>query len=348
MNENTPGVIAQARATAPVAAGQQPAQPVAQPQQTPQPQQAAPAPEPGFNAPPPQSGFAQPQVQQPAAPVIADPAIPVDNTRTQEQFSKLTESNQRLSQQTQTLAQQNESLRQELQRLQTTQQPQQQQVTPVPNVPQVQQPSALPKLEDYIEIDPRTGDRFVNEAKFNAAVADMADIYQKASRAEQVVQNYVQTAQQREIDRDLREAFTKYPQLNPQGGQLDRNFAQQSRAIALDSMMNPNDYGGKVLSYREAADYIANSGTAGQQRAATSAVPTPTVNEANQVQKEQAAASAQSTPQQVASSVDAENEYQRQVMGTRMGSDEAIAVRLLNATHRLQDVEAEAAQPQAR
>lgn len=341
MNEDTTGVLAQARAQAPVAAGQQPAQPVAQPvaQQPAQPV-AAPA---GFGQPAPQSGFAPQPVAQPAPapePVLTD--------RTSEQFSKLTESNQRLSQQTQTLAQQNEQLRQELQGLQTTRQQSQQQFAPVQQVPTgQQQPSALPKLEDYIEVDPRTGERFVNEARFNSA---MADIYQKASRAEQVVQNYVQTSERRELDRQTREAFGVYPQLNPQGEGFDARFSQQTRAIVYDSLINPQDYGGRGLGFREAADFIAQAGTAGQQqRAATnSAVPTPSVNEANQVQKEQAAASAQSTPQQVSQSVDVEREHQRQILGTRLGSDEAIAVRLLNATHRMADVEAEVVGQQAR
>jgi len=331
MNENTPGVIAQARAQAPVA-GQQPAPQPASAQPVSQPAVAEPQ---GFGAPPAPNGFA-PQPQPVSQPAPVEPTIP--DTRTQEQFSKLTESNQRLSEQTQRQSQENEQLRQELQRLQ---QPAQQ------SVPQQQQPVgqpiALPKLDDYIEIDPRTGDRFVNEAKFNAAVAD---IYQKASRAEQTVQNYVQTAQQREIDRDLRQAFTKYPQLNPQGGQLDKSFAQQTRAIALDSMMNPNDYGGRTLSYSEAADFIAQAGTAGQQRAATQAIPTPSVNEANQVQKEQAAAQAQSSSRQaeVAQSVEADREYQRQVEATRLGDDRAIAMRLKNSPHLLSDIEAQVAQ----
>src|SRR5207245_606316 len=115
---------------------------------------------------------------------------------------------------------------------------------------------------------------------------------------------YVQTSEQREIARQNREAYTTYPQLNPQGGQFDSRFAQQTRAIALDSMVNPQDYGGRPLGVKEAADFIAQVGTAGLQRAATQAIAPPSVNEENQVLKEQAAASVQSTPQQVATNVD--------------------------------------------
>lgn len=335
MDENTPGVIAQARAAAPVA-GQQPAAPAAQPQPAPQP--VAPAAQPGFGAPAAQSGFAPQTYQQPAPAPAPEPAM---TDRTQEQFSKLTESNQRLSQQTQTLAQQNEQLRQEIQRMQGTrqQQPQQQFVPQAPQMPGQPQQSAMPKLDDYIEIDPRDGSRYVNEAKFNAAVAD---IYQRASRAEQVAQNVAQQSERREIDRQTREAFTVYPQLNQQAGNYDARFAQQTRAIVYDSLINPQDYGGRPLGFKEAADFIAAAGTAGPQRAVATAAITPQVNEANQVQKEQAAAAPQATPQQVSANVDVEREYQRQVIGTRLGSDEALAVRLLNAPHRVADIEGQA------
>jgi len=339
MEENTNGnILQQARATAPVA-GQQPTQPVAQqaqpqPVQQPvqQPQQQFTQLQQGFNAPPPQNGFAQQPAQQPA------PA-PVQTDRTSEQFSKLADSNSRMSQQLGTLQQQNEELRREIQRQQQrpVQQPQTQQYGQQQAQPQQQ--SALPKLEDYIEIDPRTGERFVNEAKFNSA---MADILQKANRAEQLAQNVAQQSEKREIDRQFREAYNTYPQLDPQGGQYDGRFLSQSRAIVYDSLINPQDYGGRSLGLKEAADFIAQAGTAGtQQRAATNQqVQTPTVNEANQAQKEQASAQAQSTPGAVAQNIDAEQEHLRQVRGTRFGDDEAIAVRLLNSTHRLADVEA--------
>src|SRR4051812_4497368 len=75
------------------------AQPVAQPVQQPvaQPQ--------GFGQGQPANGFAQP-VQQP----VAQPVAPVetDNTRTREQFEKLTETNQRLATQQDAMKQQYE------------------------------------------------------------------------------------------------------------------------------------------------------------------------------------------------------------------------------------------------
>lgn len=331
MNEQTQGVIAAARAAAPQAVQPAP-QPVAQPAQPVQ----QPAAQQGFGGQPYQNGFATPQpVAQPEP--AQQPVVATENDRTREQFDKLTGTNQRLSESNATLAQQNERLRQELLALQRTREQNNQQFAPVQQVPQQgPQQSALPKLTDYIEVDPQTGERFVNEARFNAA---MSDIYQKASRAEQVVQNYVQTAEQREIERQEREAFASYPQLNPKGQSFDPKLSQQTRAIVYDSMINPQDYGGRPLGFREAADFV----TGGTQPSAP-AIPTPQVNAANQVQKEQAAAVVPNVPQQVTQNLDTEREYQRLVMGTRQGSDEAIAVRLLNATHRIEDVEREGGQ----
>lgn len=311
-----------------------PAAPAAQPVPA-APQPEAPVAQPGFNAQPTPNGFVP---QAPAPEPIAQPVQPVaqpavDNTRTAEQFSKLTDSNQRL-------AQQNELLRQELINAQQQRQQNQQQFAPVQQVPVApgQQPSAMPKLSDYVEIDQRTGERFVNEAKFNAAVAD---IYQKASRAEEVVKNYVQTAENREVERQEREAFAVYPELNPRSGQFDQRLSQQTRAIIYDSMINPHEYGGRPLSFKDAADFVTNGSVRAQAPAQPQApiTPTPTVLAENQVQKEQAAVSVPNVPQQVSQSFDADREYLKLIEGTRSGRDDALAIRLKNSTHLAADVD---------
>lgn len=327
MNEQQqPGVAAPA--------APQTVQPVAQPEAQPiqQPQ--------GFGGGSVPNGFSTPQ----PVPTVAEPApaaqpLVTDNARTQEQFGKLTENNQRLAEQNRLRDQENELLRQQLLELQRQRQQSQQQFAPVQQVqpvPQGQQQSALPKLEDYVEIDPRNGERFVNEVKFNAA---MADIYQTASRAEEVVKNYVQSAEQREIERQEREAFQSFPELDPRGGKFDQRLSQQTRAIIYDSMINPHEYGGRPLSFKDAAEFVTQGRPVPQ---AQQVVPTPTANVENQVQKEQATVSTQNVPQQVQGNIDEDREFNRLVQGTRLGSDEAIAVRLLNAAHKIEDVEKQA------
>jgi hypothetical protein len=311
---NTPGVIEAVRAAAPVAGG------------TPAP--AAPDAAPVAISAQPTGGQVPPQAPAQAQPAQPTDAVVTDNPRTKEQFEKLTDTNQRL-------AQTNDLLRQELQRLDATRQQSNQQFSSVQQVPPAQgQPSALPKVEDYIDID-ANGNRFVNEAKFNKAIQD---IYQKASKAEEVATTYVQAAQQNEVARQEREAFSAYPSLNPRGGQFDPRFSQQTRAIVYDSMINPQDYGGRPLGFKEAADFVQES-TGGAKAAPQATIPTPTVNEANQVQKEQAAASAPSVPQQATANVDAEAEHQRQVMGTRLGIDDALVARLAQSPHRIEEFE---------
>lgn len=321
-DQNTPGVIAQARATAPAAipAPQQVSQAPAVPEVT--------APQQGFGGVQP-NGFAQ---QQPMTidPIVQQPAIQTDNDRTRQQFDKILESNQRI-------AQQNELLRQQLEQMGKQRQQTQQQFAPVtqPQVPQIPgQPQGQRMLssEDFVAIDPETGARYIDEKKFNAAVAEM---YQKASKAEEVVQNYVQQTERREVERNEREAYAVYNELNPQSQNFDQRFAKQTRAFVYDSLVNPQDYGGRPLSFKEAADY-AKSGLVAPQ---TTTVATPVVNTQNQVQKEQASFGATAVPQQMAQNIDTEREYGRLITGTRTGSDQALAIRLHNASHLVDDVE---------
>jgi hypothetical protein len=339
MDTNTQGVIAQVRAAAaPQQAPQQPA-PV-QPAPTAQPAPVQPQAPQGFGAPPPANGFAPAPVESQFVPA----PVQTDNTRTAQQFEKLTDSNQRLAQQIQDQQTQNQKLRQELEQLQRTRQQTNQQFQPAQQPAQPvaqQQPSALPKLSDYINVDPVTGQRWVDEDKFNSDYQAAAQkIFDKATRAEETVQRYVQTAEQREVARQESEAFGAYPQLNPRGGSFDARLSQQTRAIIYDSMINPQDYPGqRPLTFKEAADFV--SGNRGQQTQAS--VPTPTVNAENALLKQQAATTVPSVPQQAFTSQEQEEGYKRLVEGTRTGSDEAIAIRLKNATHRLTDVERELA-----
>src|SRR5258708_7860789 len=221
-----PAVTPKAQPATPApAAPAQPAAPAAPAPQAPQ----APAPEP--QAPAPQATPPEPQV----------------SNRTQEQIDKLTESNQQLFKA-------NELLRQELQRRAQSNQ----QFTPS-NASQpapTAQPTASGQLsqpEDFIEVDPVSGERVINESKFRQEVSR---IREQATQAHQQVQNYIQTAEQREIDRQNREAWSAYPELNSGSATFDPRFNQLARAAIYDSMINPSDYGGRPLSYKEAADFI--------------------------------------------------------------------------------------------
>jgi hypothetical protein len=279
----------------------------------------------------PVAPVAQPAPAQPQVPVKAVEPLPdAAQERTREQFEKLLESNRRLYEA-------NELLRQEMtKRSETNQvfQPiQTPAVTPQPRVatPQDVNPS------DFVEVDPVTGEQYINESKLKAR---MEEITNKAARAEQIAQQYAQQAEKREIERQNKEAFGAYPELNPGSQDFDSRFSNQTRAILYDSMINSQDYGGRPLSFREAAEFVKGAGPS-QSKTMDSKVEAveQAAQQQNQAQaaqelKEQGSLQAVSNAepaQRVQLSTD-EDLRQLQVR-TRLGDDEALARRLLNTDH---------------
>jgi hypothetical protein len=251
--------------------------------------------------------------------------VPTDNERTQQQFEKLLESNQELYKA-------NELLRTELQQKREANQ----QFAPVQLPPIQQQPiSQGVDPADFIETDPTSGERYINDVKLQARIAELND---RASRAEEAVQRYVETSEQREIERQNKEAFASYPELNPADPKHDVVFHNQTRAVIYDSVLNPQDYGGKPLSFKDAADYVR-----GQQTRLAEATSTPQQEEEKKKAQEQQQA-AQELKQQAAASPTGENQPQRTVaqdpkelerlkMATRLGDPTALATRLANVDH---------------
>jgi len=132
-----------------------------------------------------------------------------------------------------------------------------------------QQPQGMPTADQYI--DPETG--IVDIAGLNRAIATAE---KRAARAESTVQSYIEQQQ-------TKEALKSYPQLDPKADNFDKDFHQRTRAFLMDSMVNPQDYGGKVLSFKEAADR-ANVGNtkvveAAKQKGAEEAVTSLTPKE---------------------------------------------------------------------
>src|SRR3990167_6089343 len=94
----------------------------------------------------------------------------------------------------------------------------------------------MPTIEQYA--DPQTG--YIDTARFNR---DMAGLVSSARSAQQTVQQYIETQQELE-------AYTSHPDLNPKAEQFDLELHKSTRAILLDSMFNPGDYGGRTLTLR--------------------------------------------------------------------------------------------------
>jgi len=192
-----------------------------------------------------QQAPAQVQAQQPAP--AQKPETPTVTTETQlpagtsertgEQFDKLKESNKRLYEANQLLQQELERKRGLEQQFQPVQQ----------TVPQEQQP----KIDQFIETDPVTGEQFVNEDRLKKAIGEANT---RATRAEQAVQTYIKSQQQHEEQRQTEEAYKAYPELNPSHDKFDTELTRKTRAFLLDSMVNPQEYSGRPLSFKEAAD----------------------------------------------------------------------------------------------
>jgi hypothetical protein len=188
---------------------------------------------------------------------------------------------------------------------------------------------------DFIETDPVSGDRVINEQKLNARIEELST---RASRAENAVSKYIETSEQREIERQNREAFNAYPELNPSAQGHDVTFHNQTRAVIYDSVLNPQDYGGRPLSFKDAADYVQTQRT----RLAGSTAQIPQGSEIAQEH-----ASAQELKQQAAASPTGEQVSQRQSEGdqaelarlrqaTRLGNEDALAARLAHTEHIVQ------------
>lgn len=276
-----------------------------------------------------------PYYQAPIAPQIPQATPNTDNERTREQFEKLLESNSKLFQA-------NESLRQELEKRATANEqfkPIQQPPVQTPVVQETVNPS------DFIEVDPVTGERFINEGRLKAR---MEEINSKTSRLEQVIQQYTQTAEQREIERQEREAFAVYPELDvTKRDTFNPRFSNSVRAAIYDSLINPQDYGGRPLNFKEAADFIRaqNPQTQlmqGETQPNGGQTPAQVQEQSQAAQDLKAQASAGAVGQQPmerASDADYQDlEFLRRK--TRQGDPEALARRLFAVEHSKKSSEA--------
>lgn len=266
---------------------------------------AQPAPQPVAQAAP--EPVVQPAVQS---------AIQPESDRTTEQFNKLIDSNKRLFEA-------NELLHQELQNRTTTGQT----FAPI----QQTQPTQV-NPEDFIETDDE-GQQFINQDKLKGR---LQEVQERASRAEAAVQNYIQNSEQREIQKQNDEAFKAYPALNPNSGNFDLEMHKQTRALIYDSLINPQDYGGRSLTFREAADRVKGPEGIIENKSATGESgeePAPQPSKEGQTLKEQGSLAASGQPQPAVAQAADEADRQGLVAATRQGDTWALAQRLVNTDH---------------
>lgn len=85
----------------------------------------------------------------------------------------------------------------------------------------------------------------------------LENLQKMALAAEQRAARTEQELQKRDEEEQTREALAAYPELDPKAGKKhDKTLYNLTSALILDSMVNPQKYGNKVLRYKEAADYV--------------------------------------------------------------------------------------------
>jgi hypothetical protein len=270
---------------------------------------------PGVQTPQPATQLSEPQpTEQPSS--VSQPTPQQQDVianRTREQFDKLLESNSRLYEQ-------NELLRKEMtDRLSSLEQPQ-----PVPQPAQTPaQPAA--SEHDFYETDPTTGETYINREKLNRY---MKEVQEKANRAEQSVQKIIRSAEENEIERQNLEAYHAYPELKPDAEKFDGTFYRQVRGVLTDSMLNANEYGGRPLTFKQAADFVKGVPSGGE----------PAGQESGQARQEgqalKEAGSAQvSSQHQPQIPMEGAEELRALQIATRKGSTEALAERIKHTPH---------------
>ncbi len=194
-----------------------------------------PAPQPVVSAPEPVAPAPVPQAPVAPAPAMPEP-LPVDAAeRTRQQFEKLIESNRRLFEE-------NENLRRQREQQSNAARAQQ------------QQPSVNPN--DFVEVDPNTGEKMINEQRLRARLEELSNSKSEVEQLKQAFQGYIKANETKEVERQEKETYAAYPELNPQSANFDPTFNRLVRATLTDSFYAQDDYGGRSLSFKEAADAV--------------------------------------------------------------------------------------------
>lgn len=264
----------------------------------------------------------------PVQPVPTPAELPQGTSqRTSEQFEKLVDSNHRLNEAYQLLQQQ----------LAQKAQMEQQYARPQPVAPVVQ-PQVQPQQQDpFVEVDPYTGEQTVRVDKLKQALDEST---QRAVRTEQALQTYIEQQRKEEENRQTNEAYRAHPELNPvNADKYSPDFIVRTRRILVDSVMSPQDYGGRPYTFKEAAD-IARQEL--NMPTAAAPVATPATQQAVNTQvlenREQAALAAQGSSSQAQPPIDPMGEDKKFElrMKTRKGGMDgtwALAERLSGIDH---------------
>jgi hypothetical protein len=173
-----------------------------------------------------------------------------------------------------------------------------------------------PKEEPYQApiYDPDTG--YVNEQVLTETQRRAIQAEERATKAEEAIKQF-------RMEQETKEAYQAYPEADPSSNEFDPKLKNLAAGVILQSMLNPQDFGGKQFSLKEAYDYLK----ADTQSAAVEQARKEGAQEAIEqlTPKEQAALEATGTSGRRS---DVGQNHETLVQRTRKGDFDAIAERM--------------------
>ena len=106
--------------------------------------------------------------------------------------------------------------------------------------------------------DPETG--LLNEGALTQVQKEAREAKERATKAEEALYNYLDF-------QEKQETFKDFPELNPDAKGFDKELHKATRAVLQDSMLNPDDYDGKQLTFKEAAALAKSRSSAETEKA---------------------------------------------------------------------------------
>lgn len=95
--------------------------------------------------------------------------------------------------------------------------------------------------------DPDTG--YVDPNALTALQRQAVEANERATKAEQTVNQFRQ-------EQEAREAYLAHPEANPDSKEYNPKLKNLAAGVILQSMLNPQEFGGKQFSLKEAYDYL--------------------------------------------------------------------------------------------
>ena len=151
----------------------------------------------------------------------------------------------------------------------------------------------------------------------------LTDTHQRALEAEKRATKAEESIAQLRQEQEAREAYAAYPEANPDTKEFDPKLKNLAAGVILQSMLNPQDFGGKQFSLKEAYDYLKNDNNSAAVEEARKEAAQEAIEQLTP--KEQATLEATGTP---ARRSDVGSTHQTLVERTRIGDYDAIAERM--------------------